>query len=85
MQGIWNAAGPKLGSSTLKQPSFNWEAPDKYTELKAFKAFSVISSGIVLKSNSLFSITINDMRIFKNYCQMVDHRFSTWTVFLVLP
>ena len=32
-----NAAGPKLGSPTLKQPSFNWEALDKYTELKTFK------------------------------------------------
>ena len=24
VQGAWNAAGPKLGSPTLKQPSFNW-------------------------------------------------------------
>ena len=32
-----NAAGPKLGSPTLKQPMFNWEMPDKYTELKTFK------------------------------------------------
>ena len=32
-----NAAWPKLGSSTLKQPMFNWEVPDKYTELKTFK------------------------------------------------
>ena len=22
-----NVAGPKLGGSTLKQPTFNWEAP----------------------------------------------------------
>ena len=32
VQGTWNAAGPKLGTPTLKQPLFNWEAPDKYTE-----------------------------------------------------
>ena len=32
-----NAAGPKLGSPTLKQPMFNWEAPDNYTKLKTFK------------------------------------------------
>ena len=31
-----NAAGPNLGSPTLKQPSFNWEVPDKYTKLKTF-------------------------------------------------
>ena len=31
-----NTAGPKLGSPTLKQPYFNWEAQDKYTEWKAF-------------------------------------------------
>ena len=28
--------GPKLGSPVLKQPQFNWEAADKYTEWKAF-------------------------------------------------
>ena len=32
-----NATGPKLVSPTLKQPTFDWEAPDKYTELKTFK------------------------------------------------
>ena len=31
-----NAAGPKLDGPTLKQPTFNWEAPDKYTKWKAF-------------------------------------------------
>ena len=28
--------GPKLGSPVLKQPQFNWDAADKYTEWKAF-------------------------------------------------
>ena len=28
--------GPKLGGPALKQPQFNWEAADKYTEWKAF-------------------------------------------------
>ena len=28
--------GPKLGGPVLKQPQFNWEAADKYTEWKAF-------------------------------------------------
>ena len=32
-----NPAGPKLGGPTLKQHTFDWEAPDKYTELKTFK------------------------------------------------
>ena len=31
-----NAAGPKLGSPTLKHPTFDWNAPDKYVELKTF-------------------------------------------------
>ena len=35
-QRVPNAAGPKLGGPTLKQPNFDWEAPDKYTEWKAF-------------------------------------------------
>ena len=30
-------AGPKLGSPAMKQPMFNWEAEDKYNELKTFK------------------------------------------------
>ena len=32
-----NAAGSKLGGPTLKQPTFYWEVPDKYTKLKTFK------------------------------------------------
>ena len=28
--------GPKLGVPVLKQPQFNWEAADKYTEWKVF-------------------------------------------------
>ena len=35
-QRLPNAAGPELGSPTLKHPTFDWEAPDKYTEWKAF-------------------------------------------------
>ena len=35
-QNIPNTAGPKLGSPTLKQLTFNWEAQDKYMEWKAF-------------------------------------------------
>ena len=31
-QRIPNTAGPKLGSPTLKQPTFDWEAQDKCTE-----------------------------------------------------
>ena len=32
-EGQW---GPNLGSPALKQPQFNWEATDKYTEWEAF-------------------------------------------------
>ena len=32
-EGQW---GPKLGGPALRQPQFNWEATDKYTEWKAF-------------------------------------------------
>ena len=30
-------AGPKLGTPAMKQTSFNWEAGDKYSELKTFR------------------------------------------------
>ena len=33
---IQEVQGPKLGSPALKQPQFNWEVADKYTERKAF-------------------------------------------------
>ena len=29
--------GPKLGGPVLKQPQFNWEVTDKYTEWKPFR------------------------------------------------
>ena len=30
-------SGPKIGSSTMKQPTFDWNAEDKYSELKTFR------------------------------------------------
>ena len=30
-------AGPKLGGPAMKQPGFNWEEDDKYSELKTFR------------------------------------------------
>ena len=38
--------GPKLGGPALKQPQFNWEATDKYTEWKTFilKVGNVLST-----------------------------------------
>ena len=29
--------GPRLGGTKMKQPAFNWEAEDKYNELKNLK------------------------------------------------
>ena len=31
-----NTAGPKMGSPAMRQPNFNWDSTDKYTEWKAF-------------------------------------------------
>ena len=30
-------SGPKIGSPTLKQPTFYWNAEDKYSKLKTFR------------------------------------------------
>ena len=30
--------GPRLGGPVMKQPSFNWEAKDKYNKLKKYQA-----------------------------------------------
>ena len=30
-------AGPKIGGPAMKQPTFNWDLEDKYSELKTFQ------------------------------------------------
>ena len=32
-----NGSGPKIGSPTMKQPMFDWNTQDKYSELKTFR------------------------------------------------
>ena len=32
-----DGSGPKLGGPTMKQPTFDWDAQDKYSELKTFR------------------------------------------------
>ena len=32
-----DGSGPKVGSPTMKQQMFDWNAPDKYSELKIFR------------------------------------------------
>ena len=32
-----DGSGPKLGGPTMKQPLFDWDAQDKYSELKTFR------------------------------------------------
>ena len=32
-----SVAGPKIGGPAMKQPSFNWEADEKYSKLKKFR------------------------------------------------
>ena len=32
-----NTVGPKIGSPAMKQPTFDWDAEDKYSELKTFR------------------------------------------------
>ena len=32
-----STTGPKIGRPAMKQPTFNWEADDKYNKLKTFR------------------------------------------------
>ena len=32
-----STAGPKIGGPAMKQPTFNWETEDKYSNLKTFR------------------------------------------------
>ena len=36
VQRMPNTAWPKIGGPMLREPNFNWESTDKYTEWKAF-------------------------------------------------
>ena len=36
-EGTHDRSGPKVGSHTMKQPTFDWNAQDKYSELKTFR------------------------------------------------
>ena len=49
VQRMPNTSGPKIGGPVLKQPSFNWEATDKYTEWMAF----ILEVGNVLSTYNL--------------------------------
>ena len=55
VQRVPNAAGPKQGGPALKQPNFNWEAPDKYTKWKAFilEVINVLSTYNVHKADKI--------------------------------
>ena len=33
----YDMAGPKIGGPTMKHPTFDWDAEDKYSELKTFR------------------------------------------------
>ena len=50
-----NTTGPKVGGPTLKQPAFDWKAPDKYPELKIFKleVSNVLSTYGMLEAKKL--------------------------------
>ena len=37
MERTHDGSGPKVGGPTMKQLTFNWNAQDKYSELKTFK------------------------------------------------
>ena len=32
-----SVTGPKIGQPAMKKPSFNWQADDKYSEIKTFR------------------------------------------------
>ena len=34
---MYDGSGPKVGGPTMKQLTFNWNAQDKYSELKTFR------------------------------------------------
>ena len=57
-QRVPNTAGSKLCSPTLKQPNFNWEAPDKYTEWKAFtlEVRNVLSTYIANEADKIVMV-----------------------------
>ena len=50
-----DAAGPKIGSPTMKQPTFDWDSEDKCSELKMFRLEinNILSTYNTLKTDKL--------------------------------
>ena len=50
-----NISGPKMASPAMKQPTFDWNAEDKYSELKTFrfKVNNVLSTYNTLETDKL--------------------------------
>ena len=48
-------AGPKIGSPAMKQPTLDWDAEDKYSELKTFRleVNNVLSTYNTLRTDKL--------------------------------
>ena len=50
-----NMTGPKIGSPTMKQPTFDWDTEDKYSELKTFRLHvnNILSTYNALQTDKL--------------------------------
>ena len=85
-------AGPKIGSPTMKQPNFDWDAEDKYSELKTFRleVNNVLSTYNTLQKDKLALVKIWFGRkglqylealtnMVKETCNMLEGLFETLT------
>ena len=67
-----NGSGPKLGGPAVKQPTFDWDAQDKYSELKAFR----------LEVNTILSTyntpQIDKLTLVKNWLGRKGLQCSPW-------
>ena len=59
--------GCKLDGPTLKQPTFEWSATDKYAELRSF----------ALEENNIFQHKICTMQLSTNYENVAGQASST--------
>ena len=55
-----DGSGPKVGGPTMKQPMFDWNAQDKYSELKTFRleANNILSTYNTQQTDKLVMVKI---------------------------
>ena len=82
--------GPRLGQPIMKQPTFNWEAEDKYNELKNFKlaVINIFKSYSTLQAEQIAIIKIwlgrKGLQFLETLTQAEQEKYNTTEGFFTI-